>query len=112
MNGSCQSCQISTYKEVDDNIACTPCADIHEITMNTASTSHDDCVCEASFVRQGQASCLNDSTNTKCVCESGKGYDAKNRRCFACPRGSYKVACSLEQCRQCPAHESTGTSYI
>ena len=132
--GTCEPCLTGTYKVEPGDGACVLCGD-NANTVEEASDSVLDCLCQAGYTQSGDqcAACAEGNTkhilsNVSCIqcpehstlyqdkqhhidhCQCDPGYSGLggNNPCVACEVGKFSVLHGNEmQCHDCPIHATT-----
>eukprot|EP00961_Rhodomonas_salina_P037329 501695-Rhodomonas_salina.1 len=117
--GRCVPCEIGSYKSEVGQASCTVCPP-GSTTLDTTSTSYDECTCGDGFVVEddgcldidecaslvpcaSNATCENTPGSFACNCEPGYGNTAGGLACRVCEPGSYRGSYGTGECFLCAA---------
>ena len=131
-NNTCAACAVGSFKAGTGDAPCVQCLG-NTTTLEPASASIAECVCEVDFepvggvcractpptakLNPGNEACIgcgpnsaldpDDGHNNQTSCECLAGHAGDWRGCEACLRGFYKSEAGARQCSACAAYATT-----
>ncbi|EKX34899.1 hypothetical protein GUITHDRAFT_43080, partial [Guillardia theta CCMP2712] len=135
--GTCSACAVNTFKDtISNDNTCKICTN-YSVTLQTGSTSINDCLCEPRYGLNNDGLCVPCDGNTyqdtfsrsTCVgcplystsngfsiksdCHCIAGYTGPNGGpCYPCPANTYKTNVGNTSCTDCPLHTNSSLASI